>query len=109
MVYIHSMYGVPVMERFRILQGKIVLQGVFTRHPAVVEYYGKEGWESLSALHRDLGPTVDVIRGNRGGQGFRLGDGTVLLEELGEIGDRIRIQVREMPFWRHLLSLLGSS
>ena len=42
MFYIHSIYQEPVIEEFLIEKEAIILKGVRTKSPAIMEYYGFE-------------------------------------------------------------------
>jgi hypothetical protein len=104
MFYIHSIYKVPVVEEFQAEKDAIVLKGVRTKSPAVMEYYGFEDMKEFHPMNKKLG-TVFIIRRAMGeGQGLIIGDKKIYLSEIGERGDRIQLRVESMPLGSYLLS-----
>jgi hypothetical protein len=49
--YIHSIYKEPVVEKFQAEGDAVVLKGVRTKSPAVMEYYG---FEDMKGFHPKL-------------------------------------------------------
>ena len=104
MFYIHSIYKVPVVEECQAEKDAIVLKGVRTKSPAVMEYYGFEDMKEFHPMNEKLG-TVFIIRRAMGeGQGLIIGDKKIYLSEIGERGDRIQLRVESMPLGSYLLS-----
>jgi hypothetical protein len=111
--YTHSMYDEPVTEEFSAGAQGFVLRGVETRSPGVMEYYGFEAPGGVQPVHRVLGNAFVIQRGPRADQGVRAGRKTVFLHEMAEEGDRVRLEVKQIPlglYWWYLLSAssLGS-
>jgi hypothetical protein len=94
--YIHSIYLEPVIEEFRIEKGAILLQGVRTKSPAVMEYYGFEDTKEFHPVTRRLG-AIYFKWGTGEGQGLIVRERKIYLSEIGERGDRIRLRVISVP------------
>jgi len=94
--YIHSIYLEPVIEEFRIKEGVILLQGVRTKSPAVMEYYGFEDTKEFHPVTRRLG-AIYFKWGTGEGQGLIVRERKIYLSEIGERGDRIRLRVISIP------------
>ena len=104
--YIHSIYEAPVTEEFRAERGAIVLKGVRTKSPAVMEYYGFQDTKEFHPLNRKLGAVFIIRRGMGEGQGLIVRDQKIYLSEIGEKGDRIQVRVETMSLGNYLLSLV---
>jgi len=102
MFYIHSIYKDPVAEEFQAEKGAIVLKGVRTKSPAVMEYYGFEGTEEFHPMNQRLGAVFIMRRGMGEGQGLIVKDRKIYLSEIGEKGDRIQLRVEQMPLGKYL-------
>ena len=102
--YIHSKYNEPVAEEFKAENGAIVLKGVRTKSPAVMEYYGFEDTREFHPLNQKLGAVFIIRRGMGEGQGLIVRDRKIYLSEIGEKGDRIQLRVETIPLWRYLLA-----
>jgi hypothetical protein len=102
--YIHSVYREPVAEEFQAEKGAIVLKGVRTKSPAVMEYYGFQDSREFHPLNQRLGAVFLIRRGMGEGQGLIVRDRKIYLSEIGEKGDRIQIRVETIPLWRYLLA-----
>ena len=100
--YIHSIYNEPVAEEFRAEKGAIVLKGVRTKSPAVMEYYGFQETVEFHPMNERLGAVFIVRRGMGEGQGLIVRDQKIYLSEIGERGDRIQLRVETIPLWRYL-------
>jgi len=105
--YIHSIYHEPVVEEFQAEKGEIVLKGVRTKSPAVMEYYGFQDTKEFHPLDQRLG-AVFIIRRGMGegegqGQGLIVRERKIYLSEIGERGDRIQLRVESMSLWKYLL------
>ena len=102
--YIHSKYNEPVAEEFQAEKGAIVLKGVRTKSPAVMEYYGFEDTREFHPLNQKLGAVFIIRRGMGEGQGLIVRDRKIYLSEIGEKGDRIQLRVETIHLWRYLLA-----
>jgi hypothetical protein len=104
--YIHSIYKEPVIEEFQVEKEAIVLKGVRTKSPAVMEYYGFEDMKEFHPMNERLGAVFIIRRGMGEGQGLIVKDRKIYLSEIGEKGDRIRLRVESMSLGNYLLSLV---
>ena len=102
MFFIHSIYKEPVIEEFQVEKGAIVLKGVRTRSPAVMEYYGFEDMKEFHPMNQRLGAIFIIRRGMGEGQGLIVRDKKIYLSEIGERGDRIRLRVESVPLGFYL-------
>jgi hypothetical protein len=102
--YIHSIYKEPVAEEFQAEKGAIVLKGVRTKSPAVMEYYGFQDTKEFHPLNERLGAVFIIRRGMGEGQGLVVRERKIYLSEIGEKGDRIQLRVESMPLGKYLLS-----
>ena len=96
MFYIHSIYLEPVIEEFRVEGEAILLQGVRTKSPAVMEYYGFEDTKEFHPVTQRLG-ALYFKWGTGEGQGLIVRERKIYLSEIGERGDRIRLRVISVP------------
>lgn len=103
MIYIHSIYREPVIEEFQAEKEAIILKGVRTKSPAVMEYYGFEDMKEFHPMNLRLGAVFIIRRGMGEGQGLIIRDKKVYLSEIGERGDRIQVRVESMPLGKYLL------
>ncbi len=103
--YIHSVYNESVIEEFEATQDGIVLKGVRTKSPAILEYFGFEDMKEFHPMNVVLGAIFFRV-GMGEGQGLVVRDRKIYLSEIGARGDRIRLRVRSVSLWRHLLSSL---
>ncbi len=87
MFYIHSIYQEPVIEEFRVEKEAIVLKGVRTKSPAVMEYYGFEEVKEFHPMNQRLGAVFLIKRGMGEGQGLVVRDRKIYLSEIGERGE----------------------
>ena len=104
--YVHSIYREPVIEEFQVEGDAILLKGVRTKSPAIMEYYGFEDTKEFHPLDGRLGALFIIRRGMGEGQGLIIRDRKIYLSEIGEKGDRIRIRVESMPLGKYLLGML---
>ncbi len=102
--YIHSIYKEAVTEEFQAEKGAIVLRGVRTKSPAVMEYYGFQDTKEFHPLNQRLGAVFIIRRGMGEGQGLIVRDRKIYLSEIGEKGDRIQMRVETIDLWRYLLA-----
>jgi hypothetical protein len=101
--YIHSIYKEPVIEEFQVEKEAIVLKGVRTKSPAVMEYYGFEDMKEFHPMNERLGAVFIIRRGMGEGQGLIVKDRKIYLSEIGEKGDRIRLRVESMSLGEYLI------
>jgi len=101
--YIHSIYKEPVVEEFQADGDAVVLKGVRTKSPAVMEYYGFEDMKGFHPMNQRLG-AIYFKWGIGEGQGLIVGDRKIYLSGIGERGDRIQLRVESMPLLNYLLS-----
>jgi hypothetical protein len=104
--YIHSIYKEPVIEEFQVEKEAIVLKGVRTKSPAVMEYYGFEDMKEFHPMNEKLGAVFIIRRGMGEGQGLIVRDKKIYLSEIGEKGDRIRLRVESMSLGNYLISMV---
>ena len=100
--YIHSIYKVPVVEEFQAEKDAIVLKGVRTKSPAVMEYYGFEDMKEFHPMNQRLG-AIYFKWGIGEGQGLIVRDKKIYLSEVGEKGDRIRLRVESISLGKYLV------
>ncbi len=103
--YIHSIYLEPVMEEFRIREGSLFLEGVRTKSPGVMEYYG---FEEVKAFHPILKrfSAIDLKRGAGEEQGLILKGKRIHFSEIAGMGERIRLKVISIPVGQFLYMAL---
>jgi hypothetical protein len=106
MFYIHSIYEEAVIEEFRAEKKTIILKGVRTKSPAVMEYYGFEDTKEFHPMNQRIGAVFIVRRGMGEGQGLIIRDRKIYLSEIGERGDRIQLRVESMSLGKYLLSMI---
>ena len=106
MFYIHSVYHEPVFEEFQVEKEAIVLRGVRTNSPAVMEYYGFEDMKEFHPMNQRMG-AIFFKWGVGEGQGLIVRDKKIYLSEIGEKGDRIQLRVGSMSLGKYLLSSLS--
>jgi hypothetical protein len=94
-----------VIEEFRVEKEAIVLKGVRTKSPAVMEYYGFEDTREFHPMDQRLG-AIYFKWGVGEGQGLIVRDKKIYLSEIGEKGDRIRLRVVSISLGKYLLSLV---
>ncbi|HYA92631.1 MAG TPA: hypothetical protein VEK32_14165 [Thermodesulfobacteriota bacterium] len=100
---IHSIYKEPVVEEFQADGDAVVLKGVRTKSPAVMQYYGFEDMKGFHPMNQRLG-AIYFKWGIGEGQGLIVGDRKIYLSGIGERGDRIQLRVESMPLLNYLLS-----
>ncbi len=105
MFYIHSIYNEPVVEEFQAEKDAIVLKGIRTKSPGVMEYYGFDDTKEFHPMNQKLGAVFIIRRGTGEGQGLIVKDRKIYLSEVGERGDRIQLRVEKMSLGKYLLSM----
>lgn len=103
-LYIHSIYKEPVIEEFLIDKDSIVLIGVKTKSPAVMEYYGFEDTKEFQKMNIKLGEFFFLKRGMGQGQRLIIKDRKIYLSELGDEGERIQIRIKRVFFGKYMIS-----
>jgi len=103
--YFHSAYQEPATEEFQVDRGTIVLKGVKTKSPGILEYYGFDDSKTFRPMQQRWGAVFFKV-GERGGQGLIIKDKKIYFSEIGEKGDRIQLRVMFVPLGYHLLSVL---
>lgn len=106
MFYIHSIYNEPVVEEFQAEEDRIVLKGVRTKSPAVMEYYGFQDMNEFHPMNIRLGAVFLIRRGMGEGQGVIAKDKKIYLSEIGEKGDRIQLRVKSVSLGKYLFGML---
>ena len=106
MFYIHSIYQEPVVEEFQIEKKAILLKGVRTKSPAVMEYYGFQDMKEFHSLDLKLGAVFLIRRGMGEGQGLIVRERKIYLSEIGERGDRIQLKVESVSLGKYIFGIL---
>ena len=106
MFYIHSIYEEAVIEEFRAEKETIILKGVRTKSPAVMEYYGFGDMKEFHPMNVRMGAVFIIRRGMGEGQGLIVRDRKIYLSEIGERGDRIQLRVKSFMLGSYLLSMV---
>jgi hypothetical protein len=104
MFYIHSIYREPVVEEFQVDHEAIILKGVRTKSPAIMEYYGFQESDEFHPMDLKLGAVFLIKRGMGEGQGLIVGDRKIYLSEIGERGDRIQLRVESISLGEYLFA-----
>lgn len=95
----------PAVEEFQVDRGTIVLKGVKTKSPGILEYYGFNDPKIFHPLHQQWGAVFFKV-GEGKGQGLIVKDRKIYFSEMGEMGDRIQLRVMFVPLGYHLFSVL---
>jgi hypothetical protein len=101
--YVHSIYKEPVVEEFQAEGDAVVLKGVRTKSPAIMEYYGFEDMKGFHPMNQKLG-AIYFKWGIGQGQGLIVRDRKIYLSEVGDRADRIQLRVESLSLGRDLLS-----
>jgi hypothetical protein len=109
MFYIHSIYREPVVEEFQAEGDTIVLKGVRTNSPAVMEYYGFEDTKEFHSMDQRLGAVFIIKRGMGEGQGLIIRDRKIYLSEIGERGARIQLRIESLSFVKYIFDDIVNS
>jgi hypothetical protein len=102
--YIHSIYRQPVVEEFQVDHQAIILKGVRTKSPAIMEYYGFQESDEFHPMDLKLGAVFLIRRGMGEGQGLIVRDRKIYLSEIGEKGDRIQLRVESISLGEYLFA-----
>ncbi|MBM4350326.1 MAG: DUF1850 domain-containing protein [Deltaproteobacteria bacterium] len=100
--YTHSIHLEPVIEEFRIKDETILLEGVRTKSPGVMEYYGFEDTTEFHPVRQKF-ETLYLRKGSAEEQGLIVKERKIYFSEIGEKGDRIRLRVVSMPLGYYFL------
>ena len=103
--YFHSVYSGPASEEFQVDRGTIVLKGVKTKSPGILEYYGFDDMKSFHPMHQRWGAVFFKV-GTGEGQGLIIRDKKIYFSEIGEKGDRIQLRVMFIPYGYYLFSVV---
>lgn len=106
MFYIHSIYMEPVMEEFQVEKDALILKGIRTKSPAVMEYYGFEDMREYYPMNKVLG-AIYFKWGTGEGQGLIIRERKIYLSEVGQKGDQIRLRVKSISLWKYILGNIG--
>lgn len=101
--YIHSIYKEPVVEEFEAEEDAIVLKGVRTSSPAVMEYLGFEDMKQFHPMNEKMG-AIYFKWGTGGGQTLIIGGRKIHFNEIGKRGDRIQLRVESIPLLSYIFS-----
>ena len=93
MVYVHSIYDAVVAEEFEVGTTALILRGVRTENPRVMEYYGFDSVKGFHPLALQFKDPLIIKRGMGPDQGFIFKGKKMLLAELAEKGDRIQLRL----------------
>ena len=104
--YTHSIYNEPAIEEFRVEGEAVILTGVRTKSPAIMEYYGFESSKDFQPLNQRLG-AIYFRWGVGTGQGLIVRDRKIYLSEMGKKGERIRLRVKQVSLGSYLVSILA--
>ena len=99
--YTHSIYRDLVVEEFQIHQETVVLKGVRTNHPGILEYYRFEDRKEFHPMDRKFGVLFFKI-GMGEPQRLNIRDKKISFSRVGEKGDRIRLGLRFVSLGRYL-------
>ena len=102
--YIHSIYREPVVEEFQVDHQAIILKGVRTKSPAIMEYYGFQESQEFHPMDVKMGAVFLIRRGMGEGQGLIVRDKKIYLSEIGEKGDRIQLRVESISLGEYLFA-----
>jgi hypothetical protein len=102
--YIHSIYRESVMEEFQVDHQAIILKGVRTKSPAIMEYYGFQESDEFHPMDLKLGAVFLIRRGMGEGQGLIVRDRKIYLSEIGQKGDRIQLRVEFISLGEYLFA-----
>ena len=95
------------MEEFQAERNAIMLKGVRTKSPAVMEYYGFQEPGEFHSMNLKLGAVFLIRRGMGEGQGLIVQDKKIYLSEIGEKGDRIQLRVETMSILNYLFLMIS--
>ena len=106
MFYVHSIYDSDVVEEFEVGTAAIVLKGVRTENPRVMEYYGFDSVNGFHPLNIAFKQPLIIKRGMGQDQGFIFKGKRIHLRELAEKGDRIQLRLTAASWGAYFLAKL---
>jgi len=106
MFYVHSIYDADVVEEFEVGRAAIVLKGVRTENPKVMEYYGFDSVKGFHPLELEFKEPLIIKRGMGQDQGFIFKGKRIHLRELAEKGDRIQLRLTTASWGAYFLAKL---
>jgi hypothetical protein len=92
--YVHSMYQVPVSEKFRIEDGNFRLVHVMTESEAALEYLGLESKEEPN-VNRTCNEFT-ILAASIGSHSLRVKDRYVPLATIADSDGRIKVKLRRV-------------
>lgn len=109
MFYVHSIYQAQVAEEFEVNKDRIVLKGVRTGSPGVMEYYGFESVKDFHPLDRTVATPFVIKRAMGRGQGFQFMERTLYLHQIARKGDRVQVSLVPVSWAAYLMAELLKS
>jgi len=106
--YTHSIYREPVGEEFQVEGGMMLLKGVRTGSPGVMEYYGFQEMRGFHPMSRRLA-AIYLKWGTGEGQELTVRGKKIYLRQVGEKGDRILLKIETVALGRYLLRRVFNS
>lgn len=106
MFYVHSMYDADVLEEFEVGTTAVILKGVRTENPKVMEYYGFDSVKGFHPLNLEFRQPLIIKRGMGQDQGFIFKGKRIHLRELAEKGDRIQLRLTTASWGAYFLAKL---
>jgi hypothetical protein len=87
---------------------EIILRGIQTRDPGVMEYYGWDVTPGFHAVNRGLGRAFVIRMAMNPRQGLIIGGRKIDLREIGAGGDRIELRIMTASVGRRWGCILKS-
>jgi len=109
MFYVHSIYDADVVEEFEVGSAAILLRGVRTENPRVMEYYGFDSVKGFHPLNLEFKKPLIIKRGMGQEQGFVFKGENMDLGELAEKGDRIQLRLTSVSWWAFISAKLSEA
>jgi len=106
MFYVHSIYDADVVEEFEVGTAAVILRGVRTENPRVMEYYGFDSVKGFHPLELRFKEPLIIKRGMSQDQGFIFKGKKMHLAELAEKGDRILLRLTAASWGAYFLAKL---
>lgn len=106
MFYVHSIYDADVVEEFEVGTAAVILRGVRTENPRVMEYYGFDSVKGFHPLELRFKEPLIIKRGMGQDQGFIFKGKKMHLRELAEKGDRIQLRLTAASWGAYFLAKL---
>lgn len=106
MVYVHSIYDAEVVEEFEVGTAALILRGVRTENPRVMEYYGFDSVQGFHPLELQFKEPLVIKRAMEQDQEFIFKEKKMHLAELAEKGDRIQLRLTAVSWGTYFLAKL---